>query len=366
MTTGDPEPDKVEQLRAELAALSARVARLESHSVAPTLPLAATPVSTRFGLTILNRAGAVTVAIGIIFFFKYAVDEGLIGAAAGVLLGIAFGGILIGAGDWLARKGQSTFAQGISGCGLAALYISVYASFAFYHLISHVAGFFALVVVCAGAMSLSVRFASAAIAALGIAGALLTPLLLHGKLSENWLDCLYLLVVTGTAAVMALRRTWPVLVVISVLLGLLAALSFFERSAWLFVAFAVSVGVLHIAAALWRSGKESVRRSAYVMAHVALLAGALRGLSLAILNHNVAYEAASILLACWAIATLAWGLGSKSKISVQIGLVLLGLVVAKLYVWDVWSLDRIYRITAFLALGGLLLFASWIYSERRA
>lgn len=359
--------DDISQLRADIADLQARVARLESQAA----PAGLTPVKSAsstggFGLAALNRIGAVTVAIGVIFFFKYAVDDGLIAAGAGVLLGIVFGAALVAAGDWLSRRGQGIFAQGIAGCGLAALYIAVYASFGFYHLVSRGAGFFALVVVCLAAMTLSVRFGSAVIAALGIAGALLTPLLLHTKASENVLDCVYLLIVAGTGAVIAVKRAWPILIVIEVLMSLLAALAFFDSSPWLFVSFAGALGILHAAVAAWAPAHSPQRRYAYIMAHLAGLSAGLRSTSAAFTNHDVAYEAASIMLACWAIIALTWGLLGKSKTNIQIGLVLLAVVVAKLYVWDVWSLDRIYRITAFLALGGLLLFASWIYSVRRA
>ena len=45
----------------------------------------------------------------------------------------------------------------------------------------------------------------------------------------------------------------------------------------------------------------------------------------------------------------------------MIGLV--ALVVAKLYLYDIWLLTRFYRITAFVALGVLLLAASFVYSR---
>jgi uncharacterized membrane protein len=38
-------------------------------------------------------------------------------------------------------------------------------------------------------------------------------------------------------------------------------------------------------------------------------------------------------------------------------------VIAKLYLYDVWLVDRLYRIVAFTVLGALLLVASWIYSR---
>jgi uncharacterized membrane protein len=47
----------------------------------------------------------------------------------------------------------------------------------------------------------------------------------------------------------------------------------------------------------------------------------------------------------------------------MLGLGLLGAVIAKLYLSDVWQLGRVFRITAFLALGALLLAVSYLYSR---
>ncbi|MBV9265724.1 MAG: DUF2339 domain-containing protein, partial [Acidobacteriaceae bacterium] len=47
------------------------------------------------------------------------------------------------------------------------------------------------------------------------------------------------------------------------------------------------------------------------------------------------------------------------------GLVLIGLVIIKLYLFDVWLLNRVYRISAFVALGALLLITSFLYSRYR-
>jgi uncharacterized membrane protein len=47
------------------------------------------------------------------------------------------------------------------------------------------------------------------------------------------------------------------------------------------------------------------------------------------------------------------------------GLILFGVIILKLYFYDVWLLDRFYRVLAFLALGGLLVAGSYIYSRYR-
>ncbi len=61
--------------------------------------------------------------------------------AACVLLGLLVGFVLIGAGEWLRRRSQQAFAQGVAGCGLAIVYISLYAAFAYYQAHFAAAGF---------------------------------------------------------------------------------------------------------------------------------------------------------------------------------------------------------------------------------
>src|SRR5689334_984093 len=68
-------------------------------------------LESQFGLTIVNRIGAITLAIGIIFFFKYAVDSKWITASGRVFLGMVSGLILIGVADWLRKRDQRVFSQ---------------------------------------------------------------------------------------------------------------------------------------------------------------------------------------------------------------------------------------------------------------
>jgi uncharacterized membrane protein len=73
----------------------------------------------------------------------------------------------------------------------------------------------------------------------------------------------------------------------------------------------------------------------------------------------------SILMAVYSLMLVAIGVGSRTALNRVLGLGLMGLVVLKLYLLDVWSLGRVFRITAFLALGGLLLVVSYLYSRFR-
>ena len=68
-------------------------------------------------------------------------------------------------------------------------------------------------------------------------------------------------------------------------------------------------------------------------------------------------------MAVYASALVVAGVALRSALNRILGLGLLALVIAKLYLLDVWSLSRGFRITAFLALGGLLLLVSYLYSR---
>ena len=77
-------------------------------------------------------------------------------------------------------------------------------------------------------------------------------------------------------------------------------------------------------------------------------------------------SAISIMMACYALLLIGAGVLYRSALNRMLGLGLIGIVVAKLYLWDVWLLVRLYRIVAFGALGALLLLTSYVYSRNRA
>ena len=47
------------------------------------------------------------------------------------------------------------------------------------------------------------------------------------------------------------------------------------------------------------------------------------------------------------------------------GLALLSLTTLKVFIWDLSSLDRIYRIISFIMLGAILLVVSYFYQRRQ-
>jgi uncharacterized membrane protein len=156
--------------------------------------------------------------LGIGFFFKWAVDNNWIGPWGRVLLGLLAGLLTLGV----------TFAQGITGGGMAIIYLACYAAFDFYHLIGQPLAFLLLLATTVLAAALALRYNAIAIEALGFAGAYLIPLLLSNGEDHPWFLMAFLLVLNISATALAKRRNWRLLE----LLSFLATVLIF--GAWIF------------------------------------------------------------------------------------------------------------------------------------
>jgi hypothetical protein len=138
-----------------------------------------------------------------------------------------------------------------------------------------------------------------------------------------------------------------------------------------FLTFAVSAASMFACASWLRAGRRT-SAGIYVIAHAVLL----WGLMLEVLGWSMrsarpedfrsfSSAAATILMAAYSVGLVAWGVVSRSALDRLLGLGLIGLVIAKLYLYDVWFLDRIFRVVAFAILGALLLGMSYLYSRYR-
>jgi uncharacterized membrane protein len=73
----------------------------------------------------------------------------------------------------------------------------------------------------------------------------------------------------------------------------------------------------------------------------------------------------SVLFAVYAVMLIGIGVATRSVVNRISGLGLIGIVIIKLYLFDVWQLSRPYQILAFVILGVLLLSTSFLYSHFR-
>jgi len=128
---------------------------------------------------------------------------------------------------------------------------------------------------------------------------------------------------------------------------------------------------LHSPPATFSSGLEAEIASLSVATNFfALLALSLEfwdylGRGSASSDHSLAQHLAiSILWTCYAAALIAAGLVRQSALLRWQALALLGVAVAKVFLYDLASLDRVYRILSFFILGSVLLAVSFLYTRR--
>ena len=155
----------------------------------------------------LAIVGAVALTLGVGFFLKLAFDNNWINETGRVLLGIAIGTALLGAGEYTARR-YPLWASAVTGSGIGILYLAVYAAFAFYELIAAVPALVLLGAVVAGSDLLTLRYESRVIALLSIFGAFLTPMLLARELADPRLLLGYIILVDLGILTIAVLRNW--------------------------------------------------------------------------------------------------------------------------------------------------------------
>jgi uncharacterized membrane protein len=153
--------------------------------------------------------GGVAIAIGGLLFVKYAYDNNLISPPLQIFLGLLMGAGLILAGDRLHRNTvESDYVPAaLSAAGLATAFASIYAAYALYELVGPTTDFIGLALVGLGALALSLR-QGPLIAALGILGSYVTPMMIASPNPSGWGFFPYLLVIMGASFAVLHKRPW--------------------------------------------------------------------------------------------------------------------------------------------------------------
>ncbi|MDT5158619.1 MAG: hypothetical protein QOH51_2976 [Acidobacteriota bacterium] len=152
-------------------------------------------------------AGIIAVTFGVAFALKYAFDNEWVGPTARVTLGALAGLALLGTAERLRRRGMRPYAYVLSGGGLLILYLSIYAAYDFYQLLTQPLAFLLMSLVTTGAVLLAVRLNALAIAVLGLVGGFLTPLLIStGQDNQVGLFTYIALLDAGVLAVAYFKR----------------------------------------------------------------------------------------------------------------------------------------------------------------
>jgi uncharacterized membrane protein len=170
--------------------------------------------------------------------------------------------------------------------------------------------------------------------------------------------------------------SWAILLLAFLRLALADAWMYADPRGYGAVINARFLSFVGVALAAWAVSRWALSRASAVFVYAAGHLALLWGFSLEALGwaarvaapanrSSLVAASISILLAVYALALIAAGVLAASALNRALGLILIGAVVVKLYCYDVWLLRTLYRTTAFIALGALLVASSYIYSRYR-
>ncbi|MBO6563449.1 MAG: DUF2339 domain-containing protein [Pseudomonadales bacterium] len=222
------EPDKTDEQEPRSAALSTKE-QLESakadspadESAATTLPepavyaerqpTAADGLAENVKENWMIWLGGLCVALAGIFLVRYSIEQGLLGPTARVVGGLLLGASLHGGAEYLRRKMREqhpSFAA-LAGAGSITLYASLLAALRLYDLIQPGTAFLGMAVVAFATMAMAYLHGPV-LAAFGILGAYLVPVLVSSDSGAVVIAMIYALIVSASALLLLryVYRDW--------------------------------------------------------------------------------------------------------------------------------------------------------------
>ena len=161
------------------------------------------------GGRILALIGAVAVVLSGAFFFALAISNGWIGEAARTALAGGASAGLFALGVWLhERKGRTYASLSITGAALACSFLTVTVAAEVYDLIPASVALALAMLVGACGTALAVRWSAAPIGAIGIIGALLSPVLAGAPQTGTTLGLLFVANVAAVGVLLWQRWDW--------------------------------------------------------------------------------------------------------------------------------------------------------------
>ncbi len=246
------ENSELQELRAQLASLIARVRRLEqaaglaeqtpalaaippraeapaartpppppnppvprSSPPAPETPAFTLPaerqsdgLESKIGKVWLNRIGIFAILIGVSYFIKYAFDNGWIGPAGRVALGLLAGIGLVLWSERFRSRGYAAFSYSLKAVGIGTLYLSLWGAYQVYQLVPSAAAFVLMIVVTASTMALALSQDAEILAAIALAGGFSTPILLSTGQNHEIVLFVYVAVLDLAILGMVALKPW--------------------------------------------------------------------------------------------------------------------------------------------------------------
>ena len=165
-------------------------------------------LESRIGSRWLLYVGVIAIVIGVSYFEKLAIENHWVNETWRTIQGGVAGMLFVLGGLRIARKGFRLYGQILAGTGVALMYVSTYAAFNFYHLLSHPVALVLMLAITALAAWLADSQRSQGLAVVAVTGGFATPFLLPtGTDAEVALFTYDSLLIAATMA-LARRRDW--------------------------------------------------------------------------------------------------------------------------------------------------------------
>ncbi|MBX7187210.1 MAG: DUF2339 domain-containing protein [Vicinamibacteria bacterium] len=194
------------------------------------------------GIEGASWVGGTAFLLSAVFFVRWAVDQGLIGAGAGFTAMLLAGAAALGAAELAKRRKVARAASPFAAAGVALVGIALFAAHSRYALIPMAAAFLGLAAVAAGGGLLALRYRALAPAILSLAGGFGAALALSNDGDRPASLVGYVLLLNAFLLAVATKGRWPALLWPGLSVALLIAARWF----WLFMSpenMATGVGV---------------------------------------------------------------------------------------------------------------------------
>jgi uncharacterized membrane protein len=203
--------------------------------------------------------GSVAVLFALAFFLAYAWQY--LGDAGRLAVGTLIGASFLVAGAWTRDRAETWFSEGLTGGGLAILYLSLWAGAQRYHLLSFDAAFALMGLTTAMGVWLAVRYDAVSLTTLSTLGGFLTPVLLRssgGGSGQSLSFLAYVALLNAGILGVSLWKRWRGVIWLSFSATLLlmlgwAASSYTDAQRWLVFAFVTLYFLLFVGTACFHS-----------------------------------------------------------------------------------------------------------------
>jgi len=372
------------------------------------------------GLNLMHIVGIVVLVIGISIGVKYAIDKELISESVRILLAYAAGILLFVLSVRLKREYQFFSAILFSG-SMASLYFTTYAAFVYYQFFPAIVAFLLMVALTVYTVLTAISYDRKEIAIIGMVGAYGIPFLISANAERVELFFSYILLINMGVVFLSFKKEWKLMGQLALLItwmlfigwGLLRysdsqqgiAIVFMLLYYFLFLINALAFRInrnmaltfgdiqqviinntaLYIAAIIV-FGKSSIDTElATTTGFMFLLTGSLAFISSKMLSSEIVmqrlltwqsllllllfiifqWDGLTVTLLWVAVSVLlfAWGMFAKESWARLASVLLIGITLIKLLVFDSVRFSTIQKIGCYIIIGVLLLLFSFYYQK---